>query len=109
MTTITENITVEANITRKQRVSLMNVIDNALLNGHYEIKEFRTHQYDDGDLRVTIETGLPNDEGTMAAILCRYLYMFTIGRQGGIYKYVKNSNGEYVKKYYKYYRIPNEF
>lgn len=109
MTAITENVTINADLTYKQRIALMNVIDSALMGGHYEIKRFETKQYDDGDLSVTIVTGIPNDEGTLAEALCRDYYIFAIGRKGGIYKYVESRSGEYVRKYFKYYAIPKEF
>lgn len=52
----------------------------------YEIKEFEVAPLSDESkiLSVYIVTGMKNDEGTMAAILCRKYRHFFIGVRGGI-------------------------
>lgn len=49
----------------------------------YEFKQFEIKDYD-SFVSVSIETGRKNDEGTLAAVLCRdHLHLF-IGKRGAI-------------------------
>jgi hypothetical protein len=92
------------NMNASQRRAFSNVRDFVTMHGHYEIKEMTVHSFEDGsDVYVTIETGMPNDEGTMAELVCRDNYGFFIGARGGIFTY--NDNSERV--YHKYYNVPN--
>ena len=51
-----------------------------------ELKEWFIKPLRDGSpiLWVTVETGAPGDEGTMAAVLCRYRGSFMVGPRGKI-------------------------
>ena len=49
----------------------------------YEIKEFEVTDYD-SFVSVYIVTGMINDEGTMAACLCRKYRHGFIGKKGGL-------------------------
>lgn len=81
-----------------QRRAFNNVLDYVTMHGHYEVKELEvTMMY--GDAYVHIETGMPNDEGTLAECLCRDFYIFFIGKRGGLYTYNDNSNRTYIKYY----------
>jgi hypothetical protein len=91
------------NMNASQRRAFANVRDFVTMHGHYEIKELTVNGFEDGnDVYVTIEAGMPNDEGTMAEFLCRDRYGFFIGARGGIFTY--NDNCERV--YHKYYDVP---
>ncbi len=51
----------------------------------YEFKQFEINQVGEGkSIFVHLETGLINDEGTMAAIYARDRYGFCIGKRGGL-------------------------
>ncbi len=54
----------------------------------YEIKEFKSLPLIPEDNKskwsVVIETGMKNDDGTMAAIICRDRRHFFIGKNGGV-------------------------
>ena len=92
------------NMNASQRRAFANVRDFVTMHGHYEIKELTVQSFDYcNDVYVTIETGMPNDEGTMAEFLCRDSYGFFIGARGGIFTY--NDNGNRVS--HKYYNVPN--
>ena len=51
----------------------------------YEFKEFTVEETDYGTV-LFIQTGLKNDEGTMAAIFCRTIRQIFIGKRGGLEK-----------------------
>jgi len=57
----------------------------------HEIKIFETQETDYGTVIVYIESGLKNDAGTMAAVLCRTRRHIFIGPKGGLkcYKHEK--------------------
>lgn len=57
----------------------------------YEIKEWKEWEPDcSGRFMVTFETGMKDDEGTLAAILCRKNRIFWVGTRGGVYVMNKN-------------------
>lgn len=55
----------------------------------YEWKEFKHELLEWGVVSLVMEIGRKNDEGTMAAILCRSRVHIFIGRKGGLYAYGK--------------------
>lgn len=88
MSTKTTNSTESMNA--YQKATFHNFIAKALCNGRHEVKEFEVTDFkDDGDddVMVFIEVGMPNDEGTMAELICRDRYRFFIGKRGGLYRY----------------------
>lgn len=50
----------------------------------YEFKEFSVEETDYGTVIVYSVTGMKNDEGTMASILCRNTRHIFIGKRGGL-------------------------
>lgn len=50
----------------------------------YEFKEFTVEETDYGTVIVYSVTGLKDDEGTMAAVLCRTTRHIFIGERGGL-------------------------
>lgn len=50
----------------------------------YEIKKFEVKETDYGAVIVYAESGRKNDEGTMAALLCRRIRHIFIGVRGGV-------------------------
>jgi hypothetical protein len=57
-------------------------------NGEPEKHEFKTFEVSNGEhsalVFVTAEYGMKNDEGTMAALICRDNRHFMIGKRGGV-------------------------
>lgn len=63
-------------------------VSKAVCNGRYEVKKLEVTSFDDGDdVMVYIVTGRPNDEGTMAELICRDTYRFFIGKRGGLFRF----------------------
>ena len=61
-------------------------------NNDYEIKGLKVEKLDGLEtVFVNIVTGHKNDEGTLAAILCRKYRRFFIGVKGGIRTYVSRN------------------
>lgn len=66
----------------------------------YEFKRFEVQEHELGYVTVAIETGLKDDEGTMAEVYAReYCYLF-VGERGGVTWYKHNKNGKSVKRYF---------
>lgn len=64
----------------------------------HEFKKFEVEELDWGNVSVVIETGLKNDEGTMAAIFARdYCHVF-VGPKGGVTWY-RHKDGKHTKRY----------
>ncbi|WP_313528783.1 hypothetical protein [Anaerotignum sp.] len=63
-------------------------------NSDYEFKEFNVKETNYGTVIVYSVTGLKNDEGTMAAVLCRNTRHIFIGRRGGL----RSSKWDTIKK-----------
>lgn len=92
-----------ATMNRKQQATLNRVIEFALY-GSREVKEMTIEGNEYGkDVHVLLETGMQNDEGTLAYSLCRDCFSFHIGERGGLFFF--NSNREYKTEYIKYYDI----
>ena len=92
-----------ATMNRKQQATLDRIIEFASYGSH-EVKELDVFDYDFGkDVHVTLEMGMPNDEGTLAEALCRDCFSFNIGERGGIFFF--NSERDYAREYIKYWDI----
>ena len=61
---------------------------------NYEIKKFETKEFQ-YFVSLTIETGLKDDEGTMAALLCRKHRHGFIGKRGGVS--IVNEKGKVIR------------
>ena len=94
------NTTNAYEMTASQCTALNRFLDFALYTDSYEVKELEVKD-SYGDAYVTVTTGVKNDEGTMAEVLCRDTYIFFIGRRGGIFQF----NDNYRKVYRKYYQV----
>lgn len=93
--TTTTNTTDQLN--KRQLRTFRDACEHATLWGHYEVKDLNVTSFDDGnDVYVSIEVGIPNDEGTMAEYICRSAYGFFIGERGGLYVY-RNAGRKYLK------------
>lgn len=67
----------------KYQESAVNEITKAMTKNNQEVKYYKAD--DKGDfVSFVIETGIPNDEGTAASLLCRDRRHFFIGKRGGI-------------------------
>jgi hypothetical protein len=71
-----------------QRASVEHFLGYVLDDGHYEIKEASiSHLYGTkgGEYyAMSLDAGLPDDEGTWAAVICRMHFHVFIGPRGGI-------------------------
>lgn len=73
----------------------------------YEIKQFEVEEFD-GFVSLVIVTGCKNDEGTMAALLCRKYRHAFIGKRGGVsavnskYNTVRCSVFDFLNKHYRH-------
>ena len=75
-------------ITKQQTKAIENIkrLAKKLHERHadkYEIKKFEIHE-NEYFVAVVVETGMKDDEGTMAEILCRDSAQLFIGKRGGI-------------------------
>lgn len=72
-------------LTAKQNEALTHIARAALdrVGKDAEFKSWTLTQIS-GMTFVVVETGRVDDEGTMAAVLCRHRGHFSIGKQGGI-------------------------
>lgn len=96
-------MTTTTNMNRKQQTILNRVLDYVLFANH-EVKEMQVEGNDwNNDVLVSLETGMVNDEGTMAEVFCRDYYIFHIGERGGLYFYNDQHNRQYIK-YYEIYK-----
>lgn len=59
----------------------------------YEIKEWDAKLLGYGIVSVVVEVGMKNDAGTMASILCRDRFHVFIGKNGGMFQYVRRTKG----------------
>ena len=73
-------------ITKEQNRALRAIARAGLEQGGrvQELKAWEVTDIGYGNLFVICETGGVNDEGTMAALLCRARGTFTVGPKGGI-------------------------
>ena len=86
-----------------QRYALNSFLDFAKHTDQYEVKELEITDCC-GDAYVSAVIGLKNDNGTLAEFICRDMYLFFIGRRGGIYQF--NHNIKNLRKVYrKYYEV----
>lgn len=67
----------------------------------YEFKEFDIQELNNGTISLVVETGMKNDEGTLAALFTRDRAHLFIGKKGGITYYDKNC----IKKVFKGYSL----
>jgi len=81
-------------MTRNQVEVLAQIKSTMLDSGRYEIK--REIISDLGfAVSYTIEVGLPNDEGTLASLICNTYKHFFIGKRGGVKLCHTQSNGKF--------------
>ena len=59
----------------------------------YEMKQEQIEDIGYGVVSVVFETGMINDEGTWAEIICRDRVHLFIGKKGGVRTYVKARSG----------------
>ena len=88
-------------ITKQQTKAIENIkrLAEKLYEGHadkYEIKKFEIHE-NEYFVAVVVETGMKDDEGTLAECFCRDCAQLFIGPRGGITYPVskKLKNGKY--------------
>lgn len=93
-----------AKMNNMQQIALNSVRDFFLYGPNYEVKklEISGNEYNN-DVYVSLETGVKDDEGTMAEVYCRGCYCFNIGAKGGIYVY--EGYPKIRKAYKKYYEL----
>lgn len=65
----------------------------------YEFKEFDIKELNYGTISLVVETGMKNDEGTLAAIFARDRAHLFIGKRGGITYYDKTCNRKRFEGY----------
>jgi hypothetical protein len=81
-------------MTRNQVEVLAQIKSTMLDSGRYEIK--REIISDLGfAVSYAIEVGLPNDEGTLASLICNTYKHFFIGKRGGVKLCHTQSNGKF--------------
>lgn len=93
-------------MTRAQETAVKRIrhlTDGLLFGDNFEIKEWEVE--DCGSfVAVTVETGLKNDKGTMASILCRDRAHLFIGKRGGI-TYPVYRNGKQIQRRFNGYSL----
>lgn len=57
--------------------------DGIMFGDEWEIKEWTVHE-NEYFVSVIVETGMKNDEGTLASVFCRERAQLFIGKRGGI-------------------------
>ena len=67
-------------------------------DGSYEFKEWEVEEMKCGQVSLIFETGMINDEGTLADIFCRERGHVFIGKKGGITYYCNSKRGKYIEK-----------
>lgn len=73
--------------------------------GHHENHEFKRYEVtemDNGVVELLCESGLKNDEDTLACMLCRRTRQIFIGKNGGLRCYdntKKNNKGAVLRKW----------
>jgi hypothetical protein len=82
----------------KYQNSAINEITKAMTKGGNEVK-FSNIEDKKYFISFVIETGMPNDEGTAASLICRDRRHFFIGKRGGI-KLVSVSQSMKTKDFY---------
>jgi hypothetical protein len=50
----------------------------------YELKELKVEDMGNGRISIVVESGMKDDEGTMAAVLCRDRLHVFMGKRGGL-------------------------
>jgi hypothetical protein len=84
-------------MTRSQTEVLAQIRETMLDGGRYEIKQEIIN--DIGYfISYALEVGLPNDEGTLASLICNTYKLFFIGKRGGVTLRHTNSNGKFSSK-----------
>jgi hypothetical protein len=66
-----------------KQTNAIEIIKKEMMEGRYEVK---TETVEDCGFFVSfsIEVGMPNDQGTLASVLCRNYRHFFIGKRGGV-------------------------
>lgn len=84
-------------MTRSQTEILAQIRASMLDGGRYEVKQeiFNNLGF---FISYTLEVGLPNDDGTLASLICRTYKQFFIGKRGGVTLIHTNSNGKSSSK-----------
>lgn len=73
-------------MTRAQEIALKKIrklTDGIMFGDEWEIKEWTVHE-NEYFVSVIVETGMKNDEGTLASVFCRERAQLFIGKRGGI-------------------------
>lgn len=70
--------------------------------GKYEMKEFRVSE-NEYFVSVCAEVGMVGDEGTLAAVLCRYNVQIFVGKRGGMRYPITKKNGKYGERQFDGY------
>lgn len=81
-------------MTSNQEKIIAYIKKSMLDNGRYEIKQEHTEDLGFA-VSFSIEVGLPNDEGTLASLICNTYKHFFIGKRGGVTLRHTNSNGQF--------------
>ena len=100
-------------ITKQQTKAIENIkrLAEKLHEGHadkYEIKKFEIHE-NEYFVAVVVETGMKDDEGTLAEVFCRDCAQLFIGPRGGITypvsKKLKNGKYKYFTRRFEGYSL----
>lgn len=86
---ILQTVVFPEGMNKKQQKAMKNIIMEIPTfdfygSDNYEVKEIRMDVQEYGSVYVVIETGMIDDEGTLASCLCRKRRTFWIGKKGGI-------------------------
>lgn len=66
-----------------KQTNVIEIIKKEMMEGRYEIKKEETTDCD-FFVSFSIEVGMPDDEDTLASVLCRNYRHFFIGKRGGV-------------------------
>ena len=93
-------------MTNSQKMALEQIkklTNDLLYNDNHEIKQFKVTE-NNYFIDVVVETGMKNDEGTLAAFYCRDRAQLFVGKRGAI-TYPVYKNGKYMRKKFHGYSL----
>ena len=93
-------------MTNSQKLAMERIkklTNDLLYNDNHEIKKFEVTDCD-YIMSVIVETGLKNDEGTLAAIVGRDRAHLFIGKRGAI-TYPVHKNGKFIRRKFHSYSM----
>lgn len=93
-------------MTNSQKMAMERIkklTNDLLYNDNHEVKKFEVTDCD-YFISVVVETGIKNDEGTLAAIYCRDRAHLFIGKRGAI-TYPVYKNGKFMRKKFHGYSL----